>query len=134
MAKFGPSDIVINVDNSGGTPVDMTQFIDEQSVLDIEGIIEEAHSFGDSFAEHLFTGIKRAGGITFGGFYDDTSSTGPDAVFNAQGDTRTVAITWGSTNITSFEAIITNYTRTPGRNASTRYSVTFMPTGTISEA
>ncbi len=133
MAKRGPDELLIAVDNSGGTPVQMESFVDEQSTLDIEAISEESTTFGVSFTESLYTGIQRAGGLTLSGFFDDTATTGPDAIFNSLGDTRTVTITWGGSKTTSFEAIIMNYTRTPTRNQSTRYSVILMPTGTITE-
>lgn len=133
MAKYGPADLVISVDDSGGTPVDVTAFIDEQSDAVIEAIIEESHAFGVNFVEHLFTGIKRMSEITFTGFYDDAAANF-DAIFVGIGGTRTVVLTWGGSKTTTFEAIITTYTRSAGRNTSTRASAALMPTGTITEA
>jgi|TARA_S200002703_G_scaffold159912_1_gene175440 hypothetical protein len=134
MAKYGPNDISIDVDNTGGTPVTMDAYIDDWAGADVEAILEESHTFNDAWVEQLYSGIQRMSPITMSGFYDDTATTGPDAIFNALGETRTVTITWGGSKTTATEAIISQYTRTPGRNASTRFTVTLTPTGTVTEA
>lgn len=136
MAKYGSPDIKIEVDNAGGTLQNMTAYIDEVNEVNVEALLQESHTFGDSWVENLYTGVKRGNAITFSGFYDDTATTGPDAIFNDLGDTREVKITYdGSTGAkyTLFEAIITNYVRSPSRGENTRYSVTFTPTGEIAE-
>jgi hypothetical protein len=134
MAKYGPNDISIDVDNTGGTPVTMDAYIDDWAGADVEAILEESHTFNDAWVEQLYSGIQRMSPITMSGFYDDTATTGPDAIFNALGETRTVTITWGGSKTTATEAIISAYNRTPGRNASTRFTVTLTPTGTVTEA
>ena len=102
--------------------------------MDIETLIEESHAFGATWVENLYSGIRKGNPFTLSGFYDDTASTGPDVIFNALGDTRTVTITWGGSKTTEFECIITRYKRVPGRNKSTRYEVEFTPTGAVTEA
>ena len=134
MAKYGPDDFSISVDNSGGSPVVMDAYVDELDGMDVEAIIEESHSFGDTWVENLYSGIRKGNPFTIGGFYDDTATTGPDAIFNSLGDTRTVTVTWGGSKTTAFECILTKYVRVPGRNQSTRYSVTLTPTGAGTEA
>lgn len=134
MAKYGSDDLSISVDDSGGTPVDLTQYVQTINGLDIEALTEESHSFGDAWVEHLFTGIKRGNDLTIGGFYDDTASTGPDAVLIGIGTTRTVTITWGGAKTSSFEAIIINYRRNPVRNELTKYEAVLRPTGAVTEA
>lgn len=133
MAKYGPDDLVISVDDSGGTPVDVTAFIDEQTEAVIEAIIEESHAFGKAWVEQLFTGIKRMSEIGFTGFYDDAAANF-DAIFVGIGGTRTVVLTWGGSKTTTFEAIITKYARNAQRNSSTRATASLMPTGTVTEA
>lgn len=134
MAKYGPNDISIDVDNTGGTPVTMDAYIDDWAGADVEAILEESHTFNDAWVEMLYSGIQRMSPITMSGFYDDTATSGPDVIFNALGETRTVTITWGASKTTSTEAIISSYVRTPGRNASTRFTTTLTPTGTVTEA
>lgn len=134
MAKYAASNIVIEVDNSGGSLVDMSQHVQEINGIDIEAVTEESHTFGDSWVEHLFASLKRTADIVLTGMYDDAATTGPNVIFNSLGDTRTFKITYGSTKTTSVEAIITKYTRMPSRGALTKYSVTLRPTGAVTEA
>lgn len=134
MAKYGSDDVVIEVDNSGGTLVDLSQYIDTINEINISAMLQESHAFGDSWVEHLYTGVKMTAPITIEGFYDDTSTTGPNAVLNSLGDTRTFKITYGSTKTTSVEAVITSYVRRPVRGELTRFTCTLTPTGAVTEA
>lgn len=134
MAKYGSDDVVIEVDNSGGTLVDLSQYIDTINEINISAMLQESHAFGDSWVEQLYTGVKMTAPITIEGFYDDTSSTGPNAVLNSLGDTRTFKITYGSTKTTSVESVITSYVRRPVRGELTRFTCTLTPTGAVTEA
>jgi len=139
MAKYGSNSIIVAVDNSGGSVVTMTSYITEINTIDVEAMLEESHSFGDAWFESLATGVRKASDLVLGGFYDDTSSTGPDVIFNAvasgpTASTRTVTITFGGSKTVSFEALITKYSRTASRNELTKFEVTLTPTGTVTEA
>ena len=133
MAKYGSPSLVIEADNAAGTLVDMTQYVDEVNEVNVEALIQESHTFGDSWVENLYTGVKKGNPVTFSGFYDDTAVSGPDVIFNALGSTREVKITYGGSKYSHFNAIITSYVRTPTRGELTRYSVTYTPTGQIFE-
>jgi hypothetical protein len=135
MAKYGSDDVTVNVDNSGGTPVALTNYIDTISGIDVEAITQETHAFGDAWVENSYVGVKKGNAITMEGFYDDTASTGPDVVFGAAalGDTRTVTVLYGASKSTSFECVVQKYVRTPTRGELTRFSVTLLPTGTSTE-
>lgn len=117
----------------------MTSYITAINALSVEALLEESHSFGDSWIESLATGLRRMTPVELSGIYDDTSSTGPDAIFNAVASatstsTRTLTITWGGSKTTSCETLITSYTRGATRNELTSFSVTLTPTGTVTEA
>ena len=139
MAKYGSNSLAISVDNSSGAAQVMTSYITEVSGVEVEALLEESHSFGDAWFESLATGVRKGSDIELSGFFDDASSTGPDAIFNDVADgpadsTRTITITWGGSKTTSCETIISKYTRTAVRNELTKFSVTLTPTGTITEA
>lgn len=134
MAKYGSDDVVIEVDNSGGTLVDLSQYIDTINEINISAMLQESHAFGDAWVENLYTGVKMTAPITIEGFYDDTSTTGPNAVLNSLGDTRTFKITYGSTKTTSVEAVLTSYVRRPVRGELSRFTCTLTPTGAVTEA
>lgn len=140
MAKSTPSGIVVEYDNSGGSLVDISQYVQTINNVDVEGVIEETHTFGDSWEESLPVGIGRVGPIELGGLYDDTATTGPDALFanrvpeTPASNTRTLKITWRSGKTTSVETYLAMYQRTPDRNALTRYMARLQPTGAVTEA
>ncbi len=135
MTKFGSPDIVISIDDSGSMARDLTQHITEFAGIDIEALIEESHTFGDTFVEQLFSGVKRLADISVRGFYDDVATVGPDAVFRGgEGDTRAVSVTWGGANITAGDAIIKNYRRLGVRGESQKYEAILSPTGIWTEA
>jgi hypothetical protein len=140
MAKYGPSSIVIEYDNSGGTLTNISQYVLEINDVSVENILEETHSFGDSWEESLPIGVGKVAEVTLTGLYDDTASTGPDALFANRvpegpgTTTRTLKITWGSTKTTSVETQLASYVRTADRGALTRWSATLQPTGAVTEA
>lgn len=117
----------------------MTAYVTSIGSVEIESLLEESHSFGDAWFESLATGVRRMSDVVLGGFFDDTSSTGPDAIWNAVADgptatSRTLLITWGGSKTTSVEVLITKYSRTAVRNELTKFEVTLTPTGTVTEA
>lgn len=134
MSKYGSDDTRIDVDNSSGTLQNMTAYITEINGFAVEAVLEESTPFGVAWEESLYSGVKMVGDIEITGFYDDTASTGPDVIFNALGDTRTVKITWGSTKTSSVEGIIKKYERIAKVKETTKYKVTFKPTGAVTEA
>lgn len=134
MANYGSDDIVIIFDNSGGTTTNVTQSVLELNGVDVEAILEESHTFGDSWVEQLAVGLSRAADITVKGFYNDAATTGFDAMFKNIGETRTFAVTWGGTKITSMEVLIKNYRRMPARGELTKAEAVLVPTGAVSEA
>lgn len=136
MAKYSSADVVVKVDGSdGGALVNITQYVDSINGVKINRPTQDSHTFGDAWVEKLLTGIRSADDLTLEGFYDDTATTGPDAIFNpaTHTQTRTVEITWGGTKTTTFEAWIVSYERKPTRGELTRFSVTLQPTGAVTD-
>ena len=136
MANYGSNNLIFKIDVSdGGALTAMTNYITEIGGVKVVRGNVESIAFGDTWDEHLLTGIRKMEPFTVGGFYDDTASTGPDVVFNGTHTvTRSVEITWGGTKTTSFEAWITDYERKPVVGDLTMYTATIQPTGTVTEA
>lgn len=134
MAKYGSDQLTIEFDNSGGTLVDMTAHVTEINGFSTQAVLEESTPFGASWEESLYSGVKLADDVELTGFYDDTATTGPDAIFNALGSTRTLKLTWGGAKTSQVEAIIAQYDRNPAVKESTKYTVTLKPTGAVTEA
>jgi hypothetical protein len=76
MANYGPSDFKITYDST-----DITQYCMTINDGAIEQAVEEVHSLGDAWEEYLPVGVGKVAPIEIGGLYDDTASTGPDALF-----------------------------------------------------
>ena len=139
MAKRGSNEVVVEYDNAGGTLVDITQHVLELSSLDVEIVLEDSHSFGDSWAEALAVGLRKLADVTIMGFYDDAASPAPDALFQGNIPTgpastsKTLKITFGGTKTLSVETFIAKYRRIPKRGEITKYEVVLRPTGTVTE-
>lgn len=139
MAKYGSADLRIEIDSTeGGTTLtDITQYIQDDVAAEIEGLFVESHSFGDSWVEHIATGLRKMGEITLAGFYDDAAS-GPDAIFRHVQDspadqTRTLRITWGGGKSTTVEVWIKTYRRKAVRDQLHRFEAVLVPTGAVTE-
>ena len=140
MANYGQSSVIVAYDNSGGTPVTMTPYVQTINGVDVESLMEQSDSFGDSWQEFLPVGVRKVSGdIVLEGLYDDTATTGPDAIFNAPAATvattqRTLTITFGGSKTFAVETYIKKYSRMLVRGKLHRYSVTLQPTSTVTEA
>lgn len=146
---YTSANVKIEFDNATGTLQDMSQYITEFNGINIEAMLQESHAFGDAWVERLFAGVKQIGDITLKGFYDDTATTGPNAIFNDVGNTGTSApgtrelkITWDLANngigsgakTTLVNTIIKSYARVPSRGALTMFEVVLAVTGSPTEA
>lgn len=140
MANYGQSSVVVVFDRSdGSTTTAMTAYVQTINGVDVESIMEQSDSFGDQWLEFMPVGIRSAGMVTLEGLYDDTATTGPDAMFNAPAATvattqRTLTITFGGSKTFSVECYIQKYSRALVRGKLHRYSVTLRTTGTVTEA
>jgi|SRR3990172_7426937 len=141
MANSTPAGIIVEYDNSGGTLVDISQYVLTINDVDVENVLEETHSFGDSWEESLPVGIGRMGVVELGGLYDDTASTGPNALFfnrvpenpATAGIPRTLKITWRSGKATVVETHLISYRRSADRNGLTKYTARLQPTGAVTD-
>jgi len=138
MAKYGSSSVTINVDDSGGVARDLTQYIRNSVVAEIESILTQSHAFGDSWLEFLAVGLRKLGPIDLEGFYDDTATSGPHVVLSdlATGPasiTKTITIVWGGGKSVASEALINKYARKSMPGALTEFKAQLTPTGAVTE-
>lgn len=86
-------------------------------------------------AKEIFVGITELPEITVEGLYDDTATTGPDAVFGAIGTSQTVIVTYGGTKTTTVTLGLKSYKRSIVAKELTKFTATLVNTGTsITEA
>lgn len=84
MAKFkvaGRSEF--KVDNAGGTLINLTAYVDTISGLGKEFQQLDVTTFVDT-AERIIAGIEAGQEFTISGPFDDTATTGPDAVLSGR--------------------------------------------------
>jgi len=139
MANYGSANLVFKVDLAdGGALVNISNFLRTINGFEVERLLTESTAFGDSWVEHLQTGLRRGNDIEIGGFYDDTAAaSGPEGLNIAavtHAVTRTVEITWGGTKTSTFEVWIQKYSRKPSVGNLTEWSAVLRPSGAVTEA
>lgn len=136
MVKYGQSDLVIKVDaTDGGALQDMSSHIDSVGGFKVTRLLEESDTFTKSWVEQLWSGIRKGEPFTVSGLYDDTGTTGPNATFNGtHAVTRSFELTWGGTKKSSGECWFQDFERIAARGKLTRYQVTIVPSGAVTEA
>ena len=135
MAKYGFGDLKIEFDNASDSLVDMSAYITTINGFSIEAVMQEITAAGNADEAWAAVGVNKVSPVTLGGFYDDQATTGPDAIFNAIGNTtsRTLKFTWGGTKTSSVENVIKRYDRKPTRGELIAFEVELQPTGAVTE-
>jgi len=138
VAKYGPSSVTVTIDDSGGTARDLSQYIISLGGIKINAGMVESTGFGDSWKEHLATGMRSTDDISIEAWYDDTANT-TDAVLGdvAQGPAdqqKTMVVTYGASKTTTTEGWIVDYERVLDRESLHIVRATFRPSGAATEA
>jgi hypothetical protein len=137
LAVYGSNSVKVEfekADSVGSADTNITAYVTKFAGLDISKAAVESTPFGVSFPERLAGVLKDYGEFTIEGFFDDTATTGPDAIFNSVNVVaRYFKVSWG-TKYTSGRCWITGYKRTPEVGNYITYTATCMTTGTITEA
>lgn len=137
MANYGQPNVTVNFDNSGGTPVNISNQVMTISAIDKEIALEESDAMGDAWAEFLSAAVSRMAEITLGGLYDDTAATSVNALAGGNSDLgaiRTLQVVFGSTKSITVECLIKNFRRLISRGELHKYELVLQPTGTPTEA
>lgn len=134
MAKYGSPSVTITWNS-----VDITQYVIDINDIDIESLMEESHTFGDSWFESTAVGMRKMADIKIKGFYDDTAVSGPNALFvtTAAGPStaaQNLVVTYGGSKTTTIPCLIQKYSRKLDRGKLHKFEVTLQPTGTVTEA
>ena len=80
MAKFKVAgSTIIEIDNNAGTIRNLSAFVDTISSLGKQVASLDVTAFSDT-AERVIAGIEESQEFTISGHYDNTTTTGPDAV------------------------------------------------------
>src|SRR4051794_12176064 len=99
--KHGASEITVTLDDAGGTPRVITNFILNIGALKITSNMQPSHAFGDGWEESLPSGLQKVDDITLSGYHDDSATTGPHTVLGTpdaspQSASRTLVVGVGN--------------------------------------
>lgn len=106
MAKFGPKDMTVHIEDApGGASQELTNFVIEGFDVSIESLLEETTALGDEWEEHTPVGMKRVPPFSLTCLMDDTATTGTQAIFanvdDGPGDApREMIVVWGGATYT----------------------------------
>jgi hypothetical protein len=120
------------IDDSGGTPRDLSAYAESASI-DLSGDVEETTTFGATGDSRTYIRGLNGGSFSVSGFYDNTASTGPDAVLESLYDatsTSTFALSFdGDTTTYGGEAWCTSYNVSASVGGVASWSADFTITG-----
>jgi len=139
--KHGSNEVAFEIDIADGGALStnfgstyLTKIGD--SVVNREAV--EATPFGVVDEQFIIGVIKKREPLVIEGFYDDTASSGPDAILNigkvTHAATRSTVLTFASGKTITGEVWIEKYTRTVEVGAYHGFSASLRYTGTITEA
>lgn len=109
MATFDWGDLKVEIDNAGGTLVDISAYVEKINGINIEGGSEEVTPAGAAATYALVVDIDKVEDITIEGVFDDTATTGPWALMGGstnRGAVRSLKLTYGSTITRTIETLI----------------------------
>lgn len=137
MAKIPSSGVVLTLDDSGGTPRIITNFVLQMGAIKITQEMIESTPYGKAWREQIQTGIRKGEPIQLSGLVDTTANTGtfatmiPTDADAVPGFTRTLSINLGGGSGTVFgcEVILQDGAVEPKIGLAT-YASTLQPTGT----
>lgn len=135
MANWGWDDVRVRYGNNADIWYDVHPYIDEETMAGLKADIEDWRPKGSTWLLKRSVGTKSwDGDIEFGGLYDDTATSGPDALFDNDGarlgglariaESHDAGATWKIANV-----IVGKYLPEPKSGALTRYKATFTPYG-----
>ena len=130
MARVHGKDLTsLNVDDSGGTPRDLLAHTISLTFPQ-SADLHDTTTMGDDW--HEFTaGLKGGGSVTHEGFYENTATTGPDAVYNGRiGVAGTLSFGDGTVTY-SMETVVENYELNPTVADMMKFRATHRITGAI---
>jgi hypothetical protein len=132
--KHGSSEVIITLDDAGGTPRTITNFVLTVGALKITSNMQKSDAFGDAWEEMLPTGKQKVDPIKLTGFFDDTPTTGPHVVMGApdaspQSATRTLAVVVGNAKTFTVECFLSAYSVLPKNGALTEFEADLQPSG-----
>lgn len=135
MARVGWDVLAVSLDDSGGTPTDISAYVTEVDGLDRENVLQDVTAAGDGDEAHAPVGLKKAGPVTLTGPYNDDAS-GLNGIVQALMGlmvSSTLLITWKAGKTSSMECFLETYGRSPAKGAFHKVKAVLRVTGAVTE-
>ena len=129
MANYGGKDASFTFNGHAITGATLTV-----SAISRQAVMEDVTPFGVTDEQWIYTGMVRNQELTFEGVYDDTPTTGTNAIFVGVGSSGSLVIGYGGTKTSTVTAFVRVYERIIKTFATTRYRATLRPSGAWVEA
>lgn len=137
MAQYGPNNVKIEIEATvgAGTLTDITQYVTTLAGLKVNGNLEDGTVFGSAWEAKVAPGVRSADDPSLEGFYDDTATTGPDAIFSDhEGEKRQFKVTIGGTKTWLGYTLIKDYEAVTAVKSKTKFKASLSWTGAITRA
>lgn len=137
MAQYGPNDVKVEIEASvgAGSLTDITQYVTTLAGLKVNGNLEDGTPFGVAWDTKVAPGVKSADDPSLEGFFNDTATTGPDAIFaDHEGELREFKVTIGGTKTWDGNVLIKDYEVVTAVKSLTKYKASLSWTGAITRA
>lgn len=134
MSVFNPNGLsTVNVDDSGGTPRNITPYVKEIDGLEKLYDMKDATALADT-SEKRVMGIQLGLTLTVRGDYNDAATVGPHVVFTGilgGATTRTVTVVLDGVKQYQFEALCTRYAVSVRNKELLGYEATLVSDGAV---
>lgn len=126
----------VEVDDAGGTPRDLSPYIDEIEPLGLEVSFLDVTGLNDT-ARRVIAGVQSGPEFALRGLFDDTAATGPDAVLSGIAG-QIVTVSYGPAGNASGQRKVTgeflclSYRIISKVNNQVRFEARFKPDGAVS--
>ncbi len=138
MARRGPKDVKVELDNSAGALVNLSTNIRSIGGIKRASMMsDDAQGFGEAWTKTIATGVQKGEDIAIEAWYDDASDQTHEVLSHApdgpDADTKTLTITLGGGKSSSWEGYLVDYERVLDRGANHICRATFRPSGAPTE-
>jgi predicted secreted protein len=125
-----------SIDDAGGTPRDLSAFVNNASIT-LDGDTAEVTTLGSTGdAKEFIRGLNN-GSLSISGFYDATATTGADTVlsglYNAVAGTFSLSFDGGTVTYTG-EALLTSYNPGADLGGAVSFNASFQITGVVTRS
>lgn len=137
VGKQGSKDVTATYDDvPAGTPRAVGSLCLTMGGAKIVVETESSDTFGDTWREHLRTGMRNSPDIEMTGHFDTTPTTGPHAILrvvDADADpnagTRSLVIVFGDSKTFTVETLLVEYEVVGQKGQLTKFKALIRPTG-----